>query len=135
MKRALGAILLAGALAAGAAVSADPPTASPPLSLAGTAWHTARIEGDALFLLVDEIGLRFERDGRFAARVKFIDGQQATRTGTYRLEGATALVTVEGIPKVKVVHFTSDGADLIVRDPAYDVTARLVPGEIEERWF
>jgi len=111
------------------------PTASSHLVLAGTTWHTVHIDGDALFFLIDELGVRFERDGRVAARVRFIDGQHSIKTGTYRIEGQTMIVTIDG-GKPKEIEYWTDRGDLIVRDKVYDVTARLTPGKMEdEGWF
>jgi hypothetical protein len=111
------------------------PTTSSPLALAGTTWHTVHIDGDALFFLIDELGVRFEKDGRFAARLRFVDRQQTVKTGTYRVEGGTMIVTIGG-GKPKEIEYWTDQGNLIVRDKAYDVTARLAPGKMEdEGWF
>jgi hypothetical protein len=105
--------------------------------LTGTTWHTVRIDGEAMFFVVHEVGVRFESGGRFAAGVRFIDGQQQSRTGTYRVPSpGTLVLTIEGLGKPKELKFQRQGADLIVRDHAYDVTVRLAPGKMEEhRWF
>ncbi len=111
--------------------SGESPTNRSPFVLAGTTWHTVHVDGDALFFLIDEIGVRFEKDGRFAARVRYVDGQQAIKTGTYRVEGHTMIVTVNG-GRPKRIEYWTDHGNLIVRDKAYDVTARLTPGKMED---
>jgi hypothetical protein len=115
--------------------SGKTPTTSSHLALAGTTWHTVHIDGDALFFFIEELGVRFEKDGRFAARVRFLDRQQTLKTGTYRVEGGTVTVTIDG-GKPKRIEYWTDHGNLIVRDKAYDVTARLAPGKMEdEGWF
>jgi hypothetical protein len=128
-------MVVAGMLAAGAARDATP--AAPGDGLVGTTWHTVRIDGDALFFVIKDVGVRFEDQGRFVAAVRFIDGQQTSKTGTYRvMKPGTILVTIEGLGNAKQVQFRRRGRDLIVRDHAYDVTVRLAPGKMEEeRWF
>jgi hypothetical protein len=122
-------------LALGGARPAAPPNPGP--GLAGTTWHTVRIDGEAMFFVVREVGIRFEDGARFAAAVRFIDGQQQSRTGTYRVPSpGTLVLAIEGLGKPKELKFQRQGADLIVRDHAYDVTVRLAPGKMEEeRWF
>lgn len=115
--------------------SGQSPTTGSHLALAGTTWHTVHIDGDALFFLIDELGVRFEKDGRFAARVRFVDKQQTVKTGTYRVEGGTVTVSIGG-GKPKTIEYWTDQGNLIVRDKAYDVTARLAPGKMDnEGWF
>lgn len=115
--------------------SAEAPTIGAHSALAGTAWHTVHIDGDALFFVIDELGVRFEKDGRFAARVRFVDGQHSIKKGRYRVEGRTMIVTIDS-GKPKEIEYWTDRGDLIVRDKAYDVTARLAPGKMEdEGWF
>jgi hypothetical protein len=133
--RTLAACLLGVlALALGGARTSAPPGQDG--GLAGTTWHTVRIAGEAMFFVVHEVGVRFEEGGRFAAAVRFIDGQQQSRTGTYRVPApGTLVLTIEGLGKPKELKFQRQGADLIVRDHAYDVTVRLAPGKMEEeRW-
>jgi hypothetical protein len=122
-------LALGGARAAGPAAQGG--------GLAGTTWHTVRIDGEALFFVVREVGIRFEDGGRFAAAVRFIDGQQQSRTGTYRVPApGTLVLAIEGLGKPKQLKFRRQGPDLVVRDHAYDVTVRLAPGKMEEeRWF
>ena len=128
-------MVVAGMLAVGAAREATP--AAPGDGLVGTTWHTVRIDGDALFFFVKDVGIRFEDQGRFVAAVRFIDGQQTSKTGTYRVvKPGTIGLTIEGLGKAKQVQFRRQGKDLIVQDRAYDVTVRLAPGKLEEeRWF
>jgi hypothetical protein len=111
--------------------------ADPRDGLAGTTWHTVRIDGDALFFFVKDVGVRFEDNARFVAAVRFIDGQQKSRTGTYRVVKAdTLLLAIDGLGKPKELRFSRHGKDLIVQDRAYGVTVRLAPGKMEEeRWF
>lgn len=128
-------MVVAGMLAVGAAREATP--AAPGDGMAGTTWHTVRIDGDALFFFIKDVGIRFEDQGRFVAAVRFIDGQQTSKTGTYRVvKPGTIGLTIEGLGKAKQVQFRRQGKDLIVQDRAYDVTVRLAPGKLEEeRWF
>jgi len=128
-------MVVAGMLAVGAAREATP--AAPGDRLAGTTWHTVRIDGDALFFVIKDVGIRFEDQGRFVAAVRFIDRQQTSKTGTYRVvKPGTIGLTIEGLGKAKQVQFRRQGKDLIVQDRAYDVTVRLAPGKLEEeRWF
>ena len=126
---------LPAAIFAARLLAADPPAAGSPPPLAGTTWHTVHIAGDALFILVDELGIRFESDGRFAARVRLVDGQSKVRTGTYRVEGDTILVDISGAGAPKQLQYWADGSAIVVRDKAYAVTARLEPGQMEESWF
>ena len=128
-------MVVAGMLAAGAARDATP--AAPGDGLVGTTWHTVRIDGDALFFVIKDVGVRFEDQGRFVAAVRFIDGQQTSKTGTYRVvKPGTIGLTIEGLGNAKQVQFRRQGPDLIVQDRAYDVTVRLAPGKMEEeRWF
>ena len=128
-------MVVAGMLAVGAAREATP--AAPGDGLVGTTWHTVRIDGDALFFVIKDVGIRFEDQGRFVAAVRFIDGQQTSKTGTYRVvKPGTIGLTIEGLGKPKEVQFRRQGRDLIVQDKAYDVTVRLAPGKMEEeRWF
>ena len=128
-------MVVAGMLAVGAAREATP--AAPGDGLVGTTWHTVRIDGDALFFFIKDVGIRFEDQGRFVAAVRFIDGQQTSKTGTYRVvKPGTIGLTIEGLGKAKELQFRRQGRDLIVQDGAYDVTVRLAPGKLEEeRWF
>ena len=128
-------MVVAGMLAVGAAREATP--AAPGDGLVGTTWHTVRIDGDALFFVIKDVGVRFEDQGRFVAAVRFIDGQQTSKTGTYRVvKPGTIGLTIEGLGKAKELQFRRQGRDLIVQDRAYDVTVRLAPGKLEEeRWF
>ena len=128
-------MVVAGMLAVGAAREATP--AAPGDGLMGTTWHTVRIDGDALFFVIKDVGIRFEDQGRFVAAVRFIDGQQTSKTGTYRVvKPGTIGLTIEGLGKAKELQFRRQGRDLIVQDKAYDVTVRLAPGKLEEeRWF
>ena len=128
-------MVVAGMLAVGAAREATP--AAPGDGLVGTTWHTVRIDGDALFFVIKDVGIRFEDQGRFVAAVRFIDGQQTSKTGTYRVvKPGTIGLTIEGLGKAKEVQFRRQGRDLIVQYRAYDVTVRLAPGKLEEeRWF
>ena len=128
-------MVVAGMLAVGAAREATP--AAPGDGLMGTTWHTVRIDGDALFFFIKDVGIRFEDQGRFVAAVRFIDGQQTSKTGTYRVvKPGTIGLTIEGLGKAKELQFRRQGRDLIVKDLAYDVTVRLAPGKLEEeRWF
>ena len=128
-------MVVAGMLAVVAAREATP--AAPGDGLVGTTWHTVRIDGDALFFVIKDVGIRFEDQGRFVAAVRFIDGQQTSKTGTYRVvKPGTILLTIEGLGNAKQVQFRRQGPDLIVQDRAYDVTVRLAPGKLEEeRWF
>jgi hypothetical protein len=128
-------MVIAGMLAVVAAREATP--AAPGDGLVGTTWHTVRIDGDALFFVIKDVGIRFEDQGRFVAAVRFIDRQQTSKTGTYRVvKPGTILLTIEGLGNAKQVQFRRQGPDLIVQDRAYDVTVRLAPGKMEEeRWF
>ena len=128
-------MVVAGMLAVGAAREATP--AAPGDGLVGTTWHTVRIDGDALFFVIKDVGIRFEDQGRFVAAVRFIDGQQKSKTGTYRVvKPGTIGLTIEGLGKAKELRFRRQGQDLIVQDRAYDVAVRLAPGKLEEeRWF
>jgi hypothetical protein len=128
-------MVVAGMLAVVAAREATP--AAPGDGLVGTTWHTVRIDGDALFFVIKDVGIRFEDQGRFVAAVRFIDRQQTSKTGTYRVvKPGTILLTIEGLGNAKQVQFRRQGPDLIVQDRAYDVTVRLAPGKMEEeRWF
>ena len=128
-------MVVAGMLAVVAAREATP--AAPGDGLVGTTWHTVRIDGDALFFVIKDVGIRFEDQGRFVAAVRFIDRQQTAKTGTYRVvKPGTILLTIEGLGNAKQVQFRRQGPDLIVQDRAYDVTVRLAPGKLEEeRWF
>ena len=47
--------------------------------LAGTTWHTVRIEGDGLFFVIRDIGIRFDDDTHFTAAVRFFDGHSPRR--------------------------------------------------------
>jgi hypothetical protein len=131
MMRRVITMVVAGMLAVGAA------PAAPGGGLVGTTWHTVRIDGDALFFVIKDVGIRFEDQGRFVAAVRFIDGQQTSKTGTYRVvKPGTIGLTIEGLGNAKQVQFRRQGRDLIVQDRAYDVTVRLAPGKMEEeRWF
>ena len=128
-------VLVASVFFLGAARDASPADARD--GLVGTTWHTVRIDGDALFFVIKDVGIRFEDQGRFVAAVRFIDGQQTSKTGTYRLvKPGTILLTIEGLGNAKQVQFRRQGPDLIGQDRAYDVTVRLAPGKMEEeRWF
>ena len=128
-------MVVAGMLAVVAAREATP--AAPSDGLVGTTWHTVRIDGDALFFVIKDVGIRFEDQGRFVAAVRFIDHQQTAKTGTYRVvKPGTILLTIEGLGKAKELRFRRQGPDLVVQDRAYDVTVRLAPGKLaEERWF
>ena len=128
-------MVVAGMLAVVAAREATP--AAPGDGLVGTTWHTVRIDGDALFFVIKDVGIRFEDQGRFVAAVRFVDGQQTSKTGTYRVvKPGTIGLTIEGLGKAKELRFRRQGQDLIVQDRAYDVTVRLAPGKLEEeRWF
>jgi hypothetical protein len=133
---ALWVLLLVASISPSSASGEAPKANSPPFALAGTTWHTIHIDGDALFFLIDELGVRFEKDGRFVARVRFIDGQHARKTGTYRVEDATIFVTIDGVAKPKEIQYWTDGGYLIACDKAYDVTVRLAPGKMEdEGWL
>lgn len=135
MTRRVITMVVAGMLAVGAVREATP--AAPGDGLVGTTWHTVRIDGDALFFVIKDVGIRFEDQGRFVAAVRFIDRQQTSKTGTYRVvKPGTILLTIEGLGNAKQVQFRRQGRDLIVQDRAYDVTVRLAPGKLEEeRWF
>jgi hypothetical protein len=128
-------MVMAGMLAVVSAREATP--AAPGDGLVGTTWHTVRIDGDALFFVIKDVGIRFEDQGRFVAAVRFIDRQQTSKTGTYRVvKPGTILLTIEGLGNAKQVQFRRQGPDLIVQDRVYDVTVRLAPGKMEEeRWF
>jgi hypothetical protein len=127
--------LLTGLLVLSLVPHAD--SAAPKDALAGTTWHTVRIQGDALFFFIKDVGIRFEDGGRFVAAVRYIDGQQTTRTGTYRVvKPGIARVAIDGLGTPKEMRFRRQGGDLIVQDRAFDVTVRLAPGKPEEeRWF
>jgi hypothetical protein len=120
-------------------VLASAPAATAPAAdkLTGTTWHTVRIDGDALFFVIRDVGVRFEDGGRFVAAVRYIDGQQTSRTGTYRLARAdTLVVTIDGLGKPKTLALRRQGKDLVIQDKAFDVTVRLAPGKMEEEhWF
>jgi hypothetical protein len=128
-------MVVAGMLAVGAAREATPAAAGD--GLVGTTWHTVRIDGDALFFFIKDVGIRFEDQGRFVAAVRFIDGQQTSKTGNYCIvKPGTIGLTIEGLGKAKELQFRRQGRVLIVQDRAYDVTVRLAPGKPEEeRWF
>ena len=133
--RVVAAVLLVGTLMATTAREVG--SANPGGDLAGTTWHTVRIDGDALFFFIRDVGIRFEQGGRFTAAVRFIDGQQGSRTGSYQiLKPGTALLSIDGLGKAKPIQFRRQGKDLIIQDRAYDVTVRLAPGKMEEEhWF
>jgi hypothetical protein len=132
----LSVLLLFASASSNPAAGGSPKIRSHPIALAGTAWHTIHIDGDALFFLIDELGVRFGTDGRFVARVRFVDGQHARKTGTYRVKDATIFVTIDGVTKPKEIQFWTDGNYLIARDKAYDVTVRLAPGKMQdESWL
>lgn len=133
--RVMAAMLLVGMLLTTTAREVD--SASAGDSLAGTTWHTVRIDGDALFFFIRDVGIRFEQGGRFTAAVRFIDGQQGSRTGSYQIvKPGTALLSIDGLGKPKPIQFRRQGKDLIIQDRAYDVKVRLAPGKMEEEhWF
>jgi hypothetical protein len=110
---------------------------NPVHGLAGTTWHTVRIDGDGLFFVIRDIGIRFEDDQRFTAAVRFLDGQQSTKTGRYQVtKKGTLLLTIEGLNTEKILTVRRVGRDLVIHDKAFDVTLRLAPGKMEEeRWF
>src|SRR5688500_3731473 len=100
MTRRVITMIVAGMLAVGAVREATP--AAPGDGLVGTTWHTVRIDGDALFFVIRDVGIRFEDQGRFVAAVRFIDGEQTSRTGTYRVVNpGTILLTIEGFGNAK----------------------------------
>ena len=69
---------------------------------AGTTWHIVRIDADALFFVVKDVGIRFEQGGRFVAAVRFIDGQQTSKMGTYRIvRPGTIMLAIDGLGKPK----------------------------------
>jgi hypothetical protein len=101
-------MVVAGMLAVGAAREATP--AAPGDGLAGTTWHTVRIDGDALFFFVKDVGIRFEDQGRFVAAVRFIDGQQTSKTGTYRVvKPGTIGLTIEDSARPRSCSFDVRG--------------------------
>lgn len=104
-------------------------------ALPGTAWHTLDA-GGALFFVISGVGVRFGSDGSFTATVRFIDDQRTRKTGTYAVDGEGYLkLDIDGYPKQRVRVWT-DGKDIMVRDEAHDVTARLVPGAMTDTsWF
>ena len=117
-------VLLAAAGRAVPRVSAQESNVLP--KLPGTAWHTR--DAGALFFVLSGIGVRFGDDGTFVATVRFVDDQKERKTGTYRFEGEGYLsLDIEGYAKQRVRVWT-DGKDIMVRDEAHDITARLVPG-------
>ena len=103
--------------------------------LPGTAWHTRDVDG-ALFFVLRGVGVRFGQDRTFVATVRFVDDQTARRTGTYTFDGDGYLtLEIPGLAKQRV-RCWSDGPDIVVRDEAHDVTARLVPGVVTDAsWF
>ena len=105
--------------------------------LAGTTWHTVRIEGDGLFFVIRDIGIRFDDDTHFTAAVRFFDGHQSSKKGTYRvMKDGSLRLSIEGLGREKALNVRRAGRDLIVRDQAFDVTLRLAPGKMEEEhWF
>ena len=96
-----------------------------------------RIDGDGLFFVIRDIGIRFDDDTHFTAAVRFLDGHQSSKKGTYRVtKSGTLLLSIEGLGKDKSLTVRRVGRDLIVRDQAFDVTLRLAPGKMEEEsWF
>jgi hypothetical protein len=137
MIQALVAVALLAALLLPTPGAGQSPGRSKPPGLAGTTWHTVRIEGGALFFVVRDVGIRFDDDSRFTAAVRLIEGQQTSRAGTYQVpRPGTLVLTIEGLGGPKEVRFRRQGRDLIVHDQPYDVTVRLAPGKLEEeRWF
>jgi hypothetical protein len=129
-------VLLGVSSFAAATVPAQPPS-GPVTAFAGTTWHSVRIDGDTLFFAIRDIGIRFEDSTRFVAAVRLLDGQQVSRTGSYRLTGeGTMILAIDGLLKATQVRFRRDGQDLVIQDAAYDATLRLAPGKMkEERWF
>lgn len=98
--------------------------------LPGTTWHTR--DAGALFFVLSGIGVRFGDDGTFVATVRFVDDQKERKTGTYSFDGEGYLsLEIEGYAEQRVRVWT-DGKDIMVRDEAHDITARLVPGAMTD---
>jgi len=105
--------------------------------LAGTTWHSIRIDGDGLFFVIRDVGIRFDDESHFTAAVRFVDGHQSSKQGTYRfLKDGSLVLSIEGLGKSKVLSVTRSGRDLVVNDRAFGLTLRLAPGKMEEEhWF
>jgi hypothetical protein len=122
-------MVVAGMLAVGSAREATP--AAPSDGLVGPTWHTVRIDGDALFFVIKDVGIRFEDQGRFVAAVRFIDRQQTSKTGTYRVvKPGTILLTIEGLGNAKQVQFRRQGPDHLDRNRVDDGNGGLQDGDL-----
>ncbi len=130
----LAALLVVAGLSLADVASGKGPSNRLP-SLAGTAWHTRDVDGGPLLFVVKGVGVRFLDDTNFSATVRFIDEQKTTRTGTYAIADGYVTFFIEGYGKQKA-RIWADGGDLVVKDQAYDASARLVRGKMEDSgWF
>ncbi|MFM7144032.1 MAG: hypothetical protein ACKO2K_19175 [Alphaproteobacteria bacterium] len=127
--------LLAVVFAAPRGAAGKPAASNALPRLAGTTWHTRNVEGGPLLFVVKGVGVRFVDDKNFSATVRFVDDQKTTKTGTYAIEDGYVTFVVEGLGKQKA-RIWSDAGDIVVKDEAYDASARLVRGTMEDSsWF
>ena len=111
-----------------------------PANLVGS-WHSASIDGDALFLVVYGFQVDFFEGGEFHAHVAFTDGQKREIKGLYRIEPGNKMVFE--VPKSKlreVVKFSFKGKDkLRIEDPSYGVRIFVNRGKAKKKsgddWF
>jgi len=98
-----------------------------PTDLLGT-WHTVSIDGDCLFLIIREVRLTLQANGRFIASVRFRDDSVKTMPGTFRLKPGHLLdfhdpaAGQDGLLQYKIYD---KGNKLRLRDEKFSVTVDL----------
>jgi len=84
-------LLCPGSLPASPAASHAKVPGHVPPNLVGT-WHTVSIDGDCLFLIIREVRLTLQTDGRFIASVRFRDDSVKSMTGSFQVKPDHMLV-------------------------------------------
>jgi hypothetical protein len=91
-------------------------------------WHTVSIDGDCLFLIIREVRLTLQADGRFLASVQFRDDSLKSMTGSFQVKPDHLLLfhsPSAGQDGMLRYQMQDQGRKLHVHDEKFSVTVDL----------
>lgn len=93
------------------------------------AWHTASIDGDALFFVVQGVEVDFRRNGTFVAHIRYTDGSTETKNGTFEIHAGDLDLQVPSMQAKERGTFEIKDHVLTFHDASFGVTIELDRGK------
>ncbi|MBC2593735.1 hypothetical protein H5P28_05610 [Ruficoccus amylovorans] len=92
-------------------------------------WVSTDLSGDAIWLVVDTVGVVFSDDGRFKATAVLEGGSRKSLAGPYHLDLGKVRLEPKGWG-TQICTYSIDGGVLTLYNEAHGITAKFKRGEL-----